>query len=278
MAPRVFKRAQDYFEQALSIYRDYTEREYRKGEGWTLNNLGKIHADLGNTELALNYLHQALNIRKNVLRNRWEEGRTLRNLGEVYIMLGQKEEALRCLIEALSISREVGDRRGEGKALNGLGCLNNILGEREQALNYLQRALSIHREMGDRRQEAKTLGNLGILHTDLLEQPDSARKYYEDALSIYREVGDRWGEGRILENTGALYFKQNHYNVALAFSLLAKDLFEEIQTPDRDKVQEWIDSLHSRVGEEYFTTLLFQVEPQAHQIVEQALRDGPGRV
>ncbi len=50
--------------------------------------------------------------------------------------------------------------------------------------------------------------------------------------------------------------------------------FEEVQSPNRDSVQSWTDDLREEIGEEQFATLLAQVEPQASQIVEQALREG----
>lgn len=75
-------------------------------------------------------------------------------------------------------------------------------------------------------------------------------------------------------NIGTLYFEQDIYNTALACLLLAKDIFKEAQSPRRDGIQQWINDLQEEVGEDQFTALLSQVEPQARQIVEQALREG----
>jgi len=107
-----------------------------------------------------------------------------------------------------------------------------------------------------------------------LGKKQEALSYYEQALAIRREVGDRGGEGETLWNIGALYFEQSHYDVALASFLLARDIFDEVQSPNRDSVQSWIDGLREEIGEEQFTTLLAQVEPQALQIVERALHEG----
>lgn len=82
----------------------------------------------------------------------------------------------------------------------------------------------------------------------------------------------------MLNNLGALYYRRQLYKIALAFFLLAMNIFEEVQSPSHDGVQRWIDSLHKELGEAQFATLLSQVEPQAHQIVEQALREGIGQV
>jgi len=87
-------------------------------------------------------------------------------------------------------------------------------------------------------------------------------------------VGNRGDEGITLHNVGTLYFEQNHYDVALAFFLSAKGIYEEVQSPHRDSAQSWIDRLREKIGEEQFATLLAQVEPRASQIVERALREG----
>jgi len=122
-------------------------------------------------------------------------------------------------------------------------------------------------------QAARIYIELGSVYDHLGKQQE-ALSYYEQALAIRREVGDRGGEGQTLWNIGALYFEQDHYDVALPSLLLARDIFEEVQSPNRDGVQSWIDDLRKKVGEEQFTTLLAQVEPQASQIVERALHEG----
>ena len=42
------------------------------------------------------------------------------------------------------------------------------------------------------------------------------------------------------------------YDVALAFSLSARKILEEVQSPHCDGVQSWIDDLREEVGEEQF--------------------------
>jgi tetratricopeptide (TPR) repeat protein len=197
------------------------------------------------------------------------------NLGEVYHALSKLREALTVWEQSLLLYREAGDRKGEGEVLHNLGVLYHFLGNTEQALSYYQQALSIHREVGNRKGEGEMLHNLGVLYRSL-GNTEQALSYYQQALNITREVGNRYGEGYTLWNIGAFYFKQTRYNVALACFLLAKGIFEEVQSPSRDKVQGRIDGLHQKVGEAQFATLLAQVEPQAQQIVEQALPDGLG--
>ena len=56
--------------------------------------------------------------------------------------------------------------------------------------------------------------------------------------------------------------------------LLAKTLFEQVQSPYVDEEVKWITDLRKRMGEKRFASLLAQVEPRAEQIVAEALRKG----
>ncbi|HEV2583038.1 MAG TPA: tetratricopeptide repeat protein, partial [Ktedonobacteraceae bacterium] len=169
--------------------------------------------------------------------------------------------------------REVGYRRGEGIALNNLGGVYDDLGQKQKALGYYEQALAIYREVGDRGGEGATLNNLGEFNRTS-GQKQEALGYYEQALAIRREVGDRGGEGITLHNIGTIYREQENYDKALACFLLARGIFEELQSPHRDDEQGWIDGLRKKVGEEQYSALLAQVEPRAREIVEQALREG----
>src|SRR6266571_2620724 len=154
-----------------------------------------------------------------------------------------------------------------------LGRTYEVFGQKKQAIGYYERTLQINKKEKNRQGEGAMLNNLGLVYNDLGKQQE-ALSYYEQALAIRREVGDRTGEGVTLHNVGTLYFERNHYDVALAFFLSARKILEEVQSPHRDDEQSWIDGLRRKIGEEQFTTLLAQVEPQALQIVERALQEG----
>jgi len=120
-------------------------------------------------------------------------------------------------------------------------------------------------------QEARIYIYLGLVYDSLGQKPE-ALDYYQQALAIYREVGDRRGEGVTLWNIGAALFQQLH-DVSLAAFLLAKHLFEEVQSPYQNNVQSWIDSLRHDIGEEQFALLVTRVEPHAQQVLEQFLNE-----
>jgi hypothetical protein len=77
-----------------------------------------------------------------------------------------------------------------------------------------------------------------------------------------------------LWNIGTLYFERGRNDAALACFLLARDIYGEVLSTDREGVQRWIDELRKKAGKKEFAALLAKVEPQASLIVEQALREG----
>ena len=103
-------------------------------------------------------------------------------------------------------------------------------------------------------------------------------RYYKEALNIAQEVEDCEGQGKTLRNLGKLYLDQQLYEVALTSLLLAQNILNEAQSPYYDESQRGIDTLRKASGDEKYTTLLAQVEPQAQQIVDQVLarRSGIG--
>ncbi len=262
------QQALEYYKQSLDIRREVGDR---RGEGITLNNLGTVYNDLGQKEQALEYYEQALTTSQEV-GDRAAEGTTFNNLGLLYNNLGQKQEALRYYEQALRIFGEVGDRGGEGTILNNLGLLYESLGQKQQALQYFRQVLAISQEVGDRAAEGTALNNIGGVY-NALGQKQQALEYCKQALVIGQEVGSPFGEGVSLNNIGAIFNERGDDEPALACFLLARTLFERVQSPsDIDSVERWIEDLRKRLGEDRFATLLAQVEPRAEQIVQDALR------
>jgi CHAT domain-containing protein/Tfp pilus assembly protein PilF len=194
------KKALDYYEQALPIWRAIVDR---RGEAVTLNNLGQAYSDLGEKKKALDYYEQALPVLRAV-GDRADEATTLANIGTVYSDLGEKRKALEYFEQALPIRRAVGDRTGEATTLSNIGGVYSDLGEKRKALEYCEQALPILRAVGDRAGEAMTLSNIGGVYSDLGENK-KAQESYEQALSLRRAVGDRRGEATMLSNIGVVY-------------------------------------------------------------------------
>lgn len=115
--------------------------------------------------------------------------------------------------------------------------------------------------------------HIGRIHARLKEQ-NEALKHYKQALLIRREVEERGGEGETLYDLGKLYLEENSYKPALGCLLVAKSIFEEVQSPLCDEVQMWIEKIHKIIGDERFIALLAQVKLPTQHIVEQILSEG----
>ena len=238
--------------------------------GIIYSNIAYVYGVLGQNQKALEYHNKDLEVTR-AAGDRGGEGVTLNNLGRVYNGLGQKQEALKYYEQALTIFGQVGDRGGEGVTLNNLGGVYDDLGQKQEALRYYEQALAIFGQVGDRGGEGTTLNNLGRVY-DGLGQKQEAVRYYEQALAIRREVGDRFGEATTLHNIGAIYYDEKRFDIAHSCFILAKQILVEIQSPDSDDEQNWIDDLHQEIGDQQFATLFQTVEPNAQQIVDDALR------
>ena len=190
----------------------------------------------------------------------------------MYDDLGDKQKALDYFNQALQIYKQLKNQKFEGVTLNNLGGLYDDLGDKAKALDYYDQALELQRAVGDRGGEGVTLNNLGRVY-DALGDKQKALDYYEQALTLRRAVGDKYGEATTLHNIGMIYLVERHgLEVGIACILLAKKLFEKVQSPSdvEDEVQV-LNSLGQMLGDKQFAQLVAQVEPRAQQIVDEAL-------
>jgi len=216
--------------------------KHRSSEGHALGNLGNAYEDLGETAKAIRYYEQVLAIARET-GDRQGEGNAMGNLGIAYRTLGETRKAIEHHEQQLAIARETDDRRGEGGGLGNLGNAYFNLGEMRKAIEYYEQHLAIARETGDRRGEGRALGNLGIAYKHLGETR-KAIEYYEQTFAIERETGDRRGQGISVWNMSLSLYQLGERKQALANAEAALRIFEEIESPDAEKVRrrlaEWV--------------------------------------
>jgi tetratricopeptide (TPR) repeat protein len=203
------QQAMDYYEQALTIFREISAASTkgspewtaaRRGEGRNLSNLGNAYLTLGNARRAIDYYDQALAIAHEI-GDRRGEGNRLGNLGSAYLALEDARRAIGYYEQALTIARETGDRRNEGIQLGNLGNAYAALGDARRAIDYYQQALAIDCEISAastkgspewaaaRRIEANQLANMALLAKEQGDVP-CARDLWTQALAIYEAIED----------------------------------------------------------------------------------------
>jgi len=127
---RRYRKALDFFRQALEIYQEVKDcvREHgdRQLEAESLFDLGDIYCSLEDYPKALNSFQQALLIFRE-LGDRQLEVASLFRIGLGYKELGEKGKALDSLRQALAICQEIGDQEAEAEVLKEINDLEGHL-------------------------------------------------------------------------------------------------------------------------------------------------------
>ncbi len=192
------------FHQAVKRFRQVGD-ELR--EGLALDQLGAVHFESGETELATRYSELALRIWQR-RRDALAEAETRGNLAKFYRVLGRVQEAQDNYTEALEIFTEraaLGSGHGERNVahmLHDLGTLFRSLGEWQRAESYLRQAEGKWPE-SDQISLATTLNQLGQLYFDT-GNLDQALELFRDALELRRQAGRPNGEASTLSRIGRI--------------------------------------------------------------------------
>lgn len=196
-------------------------------QGSALNNIGKLHHDVGDFQRALDYYLQALPLFSESPPRR---AITLNNIGVSYNSLGESERALDYLQQSLELQKAGTDRSAEALTLHNIGYSYNKVAKYKEALDYYNQARAIVQKIANRSLEALTLDLLGATYSDM-GQPAKALEYHQQALEIQRGIKNVRREALCLTNLGHVYGVLNqpdkaldHYNQALAMFRNLNDL------------------------------------------------------
>ena len=189
--------AQVYFEQALSIARETSNRGL---ETKALNNLGTSAGFiLGDYAAAREYYEQAYLIAQE-RGDRSLQSASLGNLGWAAGMQGDFDSARSYHEQALALAREVGDLYHETYTLINLSAvaISQVAGQ--IAVKYAQQANELSHKIGERSGEAWSLLYLGYAYL-LDKNYEMARDIFQESIIIREELGQK---GLALEPTAGL--------------------------------------------------------------------------
>ena len=213
--------------------------EFRIGESFTKNIMGRIYADMGQEQKALDLLNGVLPFWESPSNRKraasMNEGPLFNmglaiaynNLGKVYNNLGDQQKSLDYLNKALPIWQDSGNNRGQASTLENLGRTYADMGQGQQALEYFNRALPLWRGASDRGGEAITLSEMGPAYAGM-GQKQKALEAYNQSLAIWREIGNRQGEALTLDDTGWLYRDLGQHQTALDYYNQALPIWREV--------------------------------------------------
>ena len=194
------KTATEYYQQCLSIAKDFVNTEIQSRACY---DLGKLYSDLGDLKTAMEYYQQSLSIAKDV-GNKELQGYAYDRLGGLYSDLGHFCKAMEYHQQSLSIAKDVGDKKAEGHAYRSIGLVCSALGDLNTAMQYYQKSLSIAKEVGDYFCQGTLYCNLAEVYLHLSDL-ETAIEHCQKFLRISEDTGNKQCQGMAYFNLGLSY-------------------------------------------------------------------------
>jgi tetratricopeptide (TPR) repeat protein len=217
----------------------------RFGEAWALNNLA--HAgptQARRTDEEVSYLTRALEIRREI-GDRHGLGWTQAALGYVSRDRGEFERAAEYFAAALPLFVELGDLHGQAQMLATLGEVYLRMNRLDDALPHLEEGVRTARELDGSWIQGYTLVRYAEAHRQRGHLPQ-ALEYLEQAVAVCRDAADRGSEADALARRGQALREMGHVEAAKTSFLEALSLFEELDDPRVDEVQDRLDELDAQ--------------------------------
>ncbi|WP_293360200.1 MULTISPECIES: tetratricopeptide repeat protein [unclassified Microcoleus] len=163
---------------------------YRRS--YCLREIGAIHRNFGNWDLAEKYFKDALSIAQEDDNNQSGIATSLGMLGDIERNRGNWEEAERLYRQALALRTELGDREGIAYCWVSLGYIEQCRGNWEEAERLYRQSLALRTELGDREGIATSWGVLGDIERNRGKW-DEAEQFKRQSFQLRQELGDREG-------------------------------------------------------------------------------------
>ncbi len=138
------ERALSHAHRACELFEPLDQQ--RAGLAASLNTVGWLEAQLGNTARGLTYCQRALALAEAV-DNRMVAATTWDSLGYVRHLLGQHEAAFSCYQQAVAMFAEVGAISNRAEVLVNLGDAHEAAADRQAACDLWQEALEVFEQV-----------------------------------------------------------------------------------------------------------------------------------
>lgn len=192
-----YSRAQELFEESLSLFRRLNLREELP---YCLNSLADIARIQGAYAKARALLQESIALCEQTGDKR-SLARALNHLGIVLGSQGKYQEAQRTFEQSLAVFRQLQDRWGIAKTLNNLGIIAYFLKDYTRARQLYGDSLAIHEDLGNQYGTALTLNNLGLIAHELGEY-EEAHSLHCKSLEVHRKIGYSLGIALALNDLG----------------------------------------------------------------------------
>ncbi|NTV82951.1 MAG: tetratricopeptide repeat protein [Bacteroidales bacterium] len=190
-------------------------------------NLGMLHQDFGNYELALHYCQKSLSYALPLNESTFILG-NYNCMGGIFLNKSlMYDSAAAYYLKALDLIERSSNKAHLPTILNNLGDVYFTNEQYEKAKEYINRSLDININNGNRSMIALNYLHLGRLAGKEMKFVE-ALDFYNKALDIYIELDEQRGIADIYNNIGDIYFWQKKYDLALQYFDKALEMYREM--------------------------------------------------
>lgn len=211
------------------------------GEANSLANHGFALERLGNYNVAIDILNEALKIH-NTLNNNYGIAFVLNAIGAVTWRKKDYENAKKIFNEALLLRININDEIGISSTKNNLGFTLLKLNDPDKALKYFNESISISEKYNDYHGQSVTKNNLGYYNI-YIKDFNIAIKCALKARSLAERVGDLYQMGRSYDVEAKAYIKLDNKAAAKLALEKAIEIFNKISVPELLEVKELLKNI-----------------------------------
>lgn len=231
-------------------------------QGMVLTNIGYLNLNKGRSDLALQYLEEALTkFQQSNARDTKEGARCLSTLGLVYSSSGKYKQAESNQNIALQIRLKIFGNNSEEVAAsyNDLGLVYSQ-SDPDKALEYYEMAFPIYEKLHgkDHYKIAIASTNIGLMYNSL-ELYGDAINNFETALTIWRKIypNGHPNEAITLLNLGRTYGQMKNPKVSLEYSEKALAIYQNYYGAKHSDISQTLNQIGNlRLAENNFDLAL----------------------
>nr|WP_223297711.1 tetratricopeptide repeat protein [Catenulispora acidiphila] len=201
----------------------------------TLNNLGLILGERGETDAAHRCLNEAESVCR-AARDRFGENTARAHRAWLFHTAGRHGESLTEHEGVLEFYTQIDSPRNVAIVMRDMAASEAALGHTDSALAHLHAAEQAFRKLDLTMDLAMALNDLGETYTAIID-PKRAAEYFEAALAACAESGSDHERARAHAGLGALAESAGRQNWANAHYLQALRLFDALGAPAADVVR-----------------------------------------
>jgi tetratricopeptide (TPR) repeat protein len=171
------------------------------------------------------------------------------NLGNIYLRLKQWDMAELFLINAIELFSKLGDLSNVADQYYDLALITLERGHNpEVAKDYAQKFVDYFQNPNLKPQQAKGKRLMGMIYAELNIYGE-AQQLLQESIEMLRSIGHRYELALSCYELGLIKQKLGQKTEAVEYLMEAKNIFQNLYVPDKDRLERKIELVNSALGE-----------------------------